>query len=72
VDALVVKFGHNVARARDLAGITQEGLSELCGIHPTEISRIENGRRDVKITTVARLSQALGTTPGALMDGRFI
>jgi transcriptional regulator with XRE-family HTH domain len=38
-------------------------------VHPTEVSRIERGERDVGVSTVYRLAEALGTSPGSLLDG---
>jgi transcriptional regulator with XRE-family HTH domain len=69
MDAAVARFARNLAAARRRADLTQEELSDLSGVHPTEVSRIEHGRRDVRISTVARLAQALGLTPGQLVDG---
>lgn len=65
----IERFARNLATARLRAGLTQEQLSDLSGVHPTEVSRIENGQRDVRISTVARLAEALGMTPGRLLDG---
>jgi transcriptional regulator with XRE-family HTH domain len=69
MDPFLAQFGRNVARARKRAGLTQQGLWDHSEIHPTEISRIENGRINVKIKTVERLATVLGVTPGQLLDG---
>lgn len=66
---IVARFGRNLSRARDRADITQEQVQWESGVHPTEISRMEGGERDVRISTVARLAGALGVTPGELLDG---
>jgi transcriptional regulator with XRE-family HTH domain len=71
MDRFLVQFGRNLALARSRADLTQEDLYRRCGMHPTEISRVENGRINVKIKTVGRLAQALGVTPGQLLDGSF-
>jgi transcriptional regulator with XRE-family HTH domain len=71
MDPLLVEFGRNVARARKRAGLTQEGLEDLCEIEAAEISRIENGWVNVTIRRVARLAEALELTPGQLLDGAF-
>jgi transcriptional regulator with XRE-family HTH domain len=65
----VTRFAANVAEARRRAALTQEEVSAISGIHPTEVSRIENGERDVRVSTVFRLADALGVTPGQLLDG---
>lgn len=65
----VAQFARNVAEARRRAGLTQEDVSGDSGVHPTEVSRIENGDRDVRVSTVFRLAKALGVRPGQLLDG---
>ncbi len=71
MDRFLREFGTNVARARNQAGLTQEELRDVSGIHPTEISRIENGLVNVKVKTVERLAVVLGVSPGQLLDGSF-
>lgn len=71
MDPFLAQFGRNVARARKRAGLTQEGLRDLCGIETAEISRIENGRVNVTIRRVERLAGVLGLSPGQLLDGAF-
>ena len=56
------------ARPANDHGLTQEQVSELSGVHPTEISRIENGQRDSQISTVFKLAKAFGLTPGEFID----
>jgi transcriptional regulator with XRE-family HTH domain len=35
----------------------------------TEISRIENGQRDVQVSTIFKLAKAFDLTPGQFIDG---
>ncbi|HLI76841.1 MAG TPA: helix-turn-helix transcriptional regulator [Acidobacteriaceae bacterium] len=65
----VATFARNAALARRRLHLTQEDVSGRSGIHPTEVSRIENGERDVRVSTVFRLAAALEVSPGALLDG---
>lgn len=67
--AIAAQFGRNLRLARKRAGLTQEELHGLSGVHPTEISRMQRGERDVHISTVARLAEALDLSPGQLLDG---
>jgi transcriptional regulator with XRE-family HTH domain len=62
-------FGQNVVAARKQLRLTQEEVSGRSGIHVTEVSRIERGLRDPRITTVLRLADALDVSPGTLLDG---
>jgi transcriptional regulator with XRE-family HTH domain len=68
---IVARFGANLKRARESAGLTQEDLHGRGAAHATQISRMENQGLDVPISTVARLAVALEITPGQLLDGTF-
>lgn len=48
--------------------MTQEEVAERSGVHATEVSRIEAGKRDPRVSTVIRLAQALDVKPGKLLD----
>jgi transcriptional regulator with XRE-family HTH domain len=62
-------FAQNVAQARKQRHLTQEEVSHRSGIHVTEVSRIERGLRDPRVTTLLRLADALEVSPAALLDG---
>jgi transcriptional regulator with XRE-family HTH domain len=68
VDA-VTQLARNLLQARKHYGLTQEEVSDRSGVHPTEISRIENGQRDVQISTIFKLAKAFDLTPGQFIDG---
>ncbi len=63
-----VVVGLNVRRIRQERGLTQEGLSELCGFDQRYISQLESGRRNPTVVTVFEMAQALGTTPAVLVS----
>ena len=42
------------------AGLTQEQLAEKIGTKKTYISRLENGKADVQLTTLYRIFEGLG------------
>jgi transcriptional regulator with XRE-family HTH domain len=62
-------FATNVLAARQAAGMTQEAVSDASGIHVTEVSRIERGLRDPRVSTMLRLAAALDVPASALVDG---
>ena len=62
------QFGANLRRARLAAGLSQEGLSQRSGLHLTEISRLENGLRDPRLSTIVRVAAGLGLPSTALLD----
>jgi len=61
-------LGSNLRAARKRLGLTQEEVAERSGVHPTEVSRIEAGKRDPRISTLLRLARAVEVEPGRLLD----
>ena len=61
-------FGERLRRARKTAGLSQEALGDSCRLHRTEISLLERGERDPRLSTVVRLARCLGVPPSALVD----
>lgn len=49
--------------------MTQECLAELAGVHVQTIGAIEHGGFPFAVTTFARISQFLETSPNRLLDG---
>jgi transcriptional regulator with XRE-family HTH domain len=62
-------FGANLRSAREHAGLTQEALGLRASFHPTEVNRIERGRRNPGLLTIIRLAKALDIPAGDLMVG---
>ena len=65
----VEQFGANVRQARLGRGWTQEDLAHATGLATVQISRIERGRREVRLTTLLRLLRALEISPARLLKG---
>lgn len=63
----MARFGQNVRAARLARGWTQERLAHETGLTPVQISRIERGRREIRITTMLRLRKALQTSADDLL-----
>lgn len=60
-------FAANVRATRKSRGLTQETLGELAQLHPTYVSSVERGERNVSIDTMERIAGALGVDlPGLL------
>jgi transcriptional regulator with XRE-family HTH domain len=57
----------NLRRARLDREMTQEEVAERSGVHATEVSRIESGKRDPQVSTVERLAGAVGLTASDLL-----
>lgn len=50
---------------------TQEDLADRSGLAVVQISRIERGVREIRLTTLLRLLAALDTTPNELLTGLY-
>jgi transcriptional regulator with XRE-family HTH domain len=46
---------------------TQEDLAERSGLNVVQISHLEGGRNEAKISTILRLAKAFGITPSKLL-----
>ncbi|HEX5927796.1 MAG TPA: helix-turn-helix transcriptional regulator [Solirubrobacterales bacterium] len=61
-------LGSNLREARKRLGLTQEQVAERSGVHSTEVSRIEAGKRDPRVSTLQRLARAVEVQPGRLLE----
>jgi transcriptional regulator with XRE-family HTH domain len=64
----VGNFGKNLREARERLGLTQEQVAERSGVQAGEVSRIERGKRDPKVSTMEKLAAAVEMPPGRLLD----
>jgi transcriptional regulator with XRE-family HTH domain len=69
MDPAIQRFGENVRQARHECGWTQEDLSAKTGLATVQISRIERGKREIRLTTLIRLLDAFDLPPQILLRG---
>lgn len=50
----------SILDSRNELGMTQKDLSEITGIHQSEISKIENGNANPSVKTLERIANAFG------------
>jgi Zn-dependent peptidase ImmA (M78 family)/transcriptional regulator with XRE-family HTH domain len=62
------EVGARIRRLREAAGLRAHDLASRVGLDATAMSKIENGRRGVKSTELARLAEALNVSPLALLE----
>lgn len=65
------KLGENVRAARRERGWTQEELSARSKLAVVQISRIERGKREIRLGTLIRLVDAFEVAPDVLLDGLY-
>lgn len=63
------RFGANLAYLRSEAGLSQEALGFLAGLHRTEISLLERGTRVPRVDTLVKLAGALDLPAERLLHG---
>lgn len=63
------KFGERIRALRKEAGLSQEELANVAGLHRTYVGAIERGERNVSLLNIVQLSRALRVTPADLLEG---
>jgi transcriptional regulator with XRE-family HTH domain len=69
--SLPQKLGENVRDARQERGWTQEDLSARTDLAVVQISRIERGKREIRLSTLIRLLDGLDIPPDVLLRGLY-
>jgi transcriptional regulator with XRE-family HTH domain len=49
--------------------MSQEALAHRVGLHPTYISSVERGLRNVSLNNIVRIAAGLGVDPAELVQG---
>jgi len=68
-EAIKQRFASNLLRIRRDQGLTQEALADLAGIHRTEASLLERGKREPRLGTLVKLAAALEVPLDAFLEG---
>ena len=63
------RFGQNLARYRERAGISQEELGIRSSLHRTAVGQLERGERIPRADTLVKLAGSLGIPPAKLLEG---
>ena len=62
----LITLGQTVRQLRKQRSLSQEGLSQLCGLHRTYICDIERGARNITIGSLMKVALALKTDVSTL------
>ncbi len=68
ISSLETTIGNNVAKYRNMAGLTQTQLAERAGISTAFISRVERGQKMMKVSTLCAVASVLKVTCDALLS----
>ena len=63
-------LGERIARAREIAGLSQAELGELVGLSQTALSRIESGQRQLTSLELVRLAERLDVAVVDLLEAQ--
>lgn len=66
-DSLAKALGRNLRRHRFELGLTQEGLAEILGFHPTYVGELERGTKNPSLRAVEAYANALDVEPRYLL-----
>lgn len=56
---ILVRFGHNVQKARKDRNLSQEQLAEKAGLHRTYIGMIERAEKNITLCNMEKIANAL-------------
>jgi transcriptional regulator with XRE-family HTH domain len=62
-------FGKRVRELRERAGLSQEALGAVCGLHRNYVGGIERGERNVGLLNIVVLARGLRVRPSDLLRG---
>ena len=70
MDDILHRLGRPIRELRIERGFSsQEAFADYVGVHRTFIGHLETGRKDFRLTTLIRVSNALGVTLADLFSG---
>lgn len=62
------KFGEKLQKVRNEKNLSLRALAANCDIDDSKISKIENGKFNIKLSTIVELAKGLGVEPKELLD----
>ena len=65
-------IGQNIRSTRLRKNISQEALASMAGLDRSHIGYIERGEKDIRISTLIKISSALDIAPGSLLEASVL
>ena len=62
------KFGENLQKIRNNKNLSLRELAAKCDVDDSKISKIENGKFNITLSTIIELAKGLEIDPKVLMD----
>jgi len=67
LDRVLQEVGGVIRRRREDIGLSQEELGHLCDLHRTYIGSVERGERNLTLSSLLAIAQALQLAPHELL-----
>ncbi|BBZ15876.1 helix-turn-helix domain-containing protein [Mycolicibacterium gadium] len=61
-------FGERVRDRRQALGLSQEAAAIRCGIHWTQLGKVERGQRSLRLETIVKIAGGLDIDAGKLVS----
>ncbi|MDG5483345.1 helix-turn-helix domain-containing protein [Mycolicibacterium gadium] len=61
-------FGERVRERRQALGLSQEAAAVRCGIHWTQLGKVERGQRSLRLEMIVRIADGLAINAGTLFS----
>jgi len=61
-------FGERVRDRRQALGLSQEAAAVRCGIHWTQLGKVERGQRSLRLETIIKIADGLDIDAGKLVS----
>jgi ribosome-binding protein aMBF1 (putative translation factor) len=61
-------FGERVRSRRQVLGLSQEAAAVRCGIHWTQLGKVERGQRSLRLETIVKIAEGLEIDAGKLVS----
>ena len=61
-------FGERVRKRRQELGLSQEAAAVQCGIHWTQLGKVERGQRSLRLETIVKIAAGLDIDAGRLVS----
>ncbi|MCV7329490.1 helix-turn-helix domain-containing protein [Mycobacterium cookii] len=62
-------FGERVRNRRTELGLSQEAAAVCCGIHWTQLGKVERGQRSLRLENIIKIADGLDIDAGELVSG---
>ncbi|TKD25122.1 helix-turn-helix transcriptional regulator [Rhodobacter capsulatus] len=71
-DPILAAFGSRVRQLRKERSLSQEALADEAGLDRSYIGQVERGEKNVSLSNICRISNALNVPPQSLLETIYV